>query len=358
MRFLRPSRLAVAGLVAGALCVGALAACSSRDASDSGSAPLLGTEAAPAASAGTVQRDAAGRGENAAKTNADQANGGTAPKDMSATTPVRLAEAERSIIYTGSITIKVKNVDAAAAQATAFTTGAGGFVGGDQRSSDNGRQQATLTLRVPSARFTTVVSDLRGLGHEEGRTVRTEDVTEQVADLESRVATARASVARVRELLARAQTIGDIVSLESELSRRESDLESLQARLRKLGDLAALSTITVVLRGPEPARPRDRADTSDDTGFVAGFKSGWRAFAASIGVLLTVLGALVPWLLALAVPTLAVLWTIRLANRRRARGEPATPAANETPGDGLTPTAASETSQDEDPAVAAPPVLP
>ena len=49
---------------------------------------------------------------------------------------------------------------------------------------------------------------------------------------------AEASLARVRALLARAETISDVVALEGELARRQSDLEALQARQRVLDDAA------------------------------------------------------------------------------------------------------------------------
>src|SRR5689334_22347669 len=41
---------------------------------------------------------------------------------------------QRSIIYTATITVRVTKVDEAATRASASATGAGGFVGGDERS--------------------------------------------------------------------------------------------------------------------------------------------------------------------------------------------------------------------------------
>src|SRR5262249_25650300 len=68
--------------------------------------------------------------------------------------PAGGAADQRAIIYTGTITIRVSNVDEAAVKATSAAEGAGGFVGGDQRTNDDGKSQAHLVLRVPSARFT------------------------------------------------------------------------------------------------------------------------------------------------------------------------------------------------------------
>ena len=60
---------------------------------------------------------------------------------------------------------------------------------------------------------------------------------EQRFDLDARITSAQASVDRVRALMTKAQNLGEVVSLESELSRREGDLESLKAQKRKLDDL-------------------------------------------------------------------------------------------------------------------------
>ena len=68
---------------------------------------------------------------------------------------------------------------------------------------------------------------LAQLGDEQTRSVQTQDVTESLVDVESRLVTQQASVDRVRALLAKANTIGEVVSIESELTKREADLDSL-----------------------------------------------------------------------------------------------------------------------------------
>jgi hypothetical protein len=162
--------------------------------------------------------------------------------------------------------------------------------------------------------------------------VSTEDVTEQVADINSRVTTAQASVERVRALLARAQNLGEIVSLEAEVAKREAELESLKARQRKLADLTALSSITLVLTTKD-APPPKKVEPKPETGFLAGLKSGWRSFTASLEVLLQIVGALLPWLLALAVPVVLVMWLLRRGPVRRRAGRTASAPAAEDDGE-------------------------
>jgi hypothetical protein len=257
------------------------------------------------------------------------AEGGTA-KDQAAKAP-DLSIDQRALIYTGSITVRVKDVNAAAAQATAFATGAGGFIGGDERHSgaaNSGTDNASLTLRVPAEKFNAVVEQLAGLGKEQQRGTSTEDVTEQTVDLDARIAIQQARVDSGRRLLAQAKSLSDLVMLEKEVATRESDLASLQAKKRKLADLTALSTITAVLLGPEAAV----AKTDDGPpGFLAGLAGGWKALVASLAVLLTVLGALLPWLIALGIPAWAIFYLVRRFTRRRPQRPAPAFAANGPP---------------------------
>ncbi|WP_196928386.1 DUF4349 domain-containing protein [Micromonospora ureilytica] len=264
-------------------------------AGDSGAQDSAGSAAeAPAAKGGDANRDgAAGAPEGA---------GAGAPD---------LRVDQRAIIYTGTMRVQVNEVDSAARDAAAMASRAGGFVGGDVRRSAAGDDAvAELELRVPAAKFTDVVEEIAKLGRQQSREIDTQDVTEETVDLDARITSQRARVESARRLLARATSITDLVSLENELGRREADLAALEAKKRRLADLTALSTITVSLAGPAAKTTEEK----DETGFLAGLKGGWKAFVVSMTVLLTVLGALLPFLVALGVPLAALLVVLR---RRR-----------------------------------------
>lgn len=301
-------RVIVGACALGLAAATALAGCSgdSRDSASTsgGSEGMAGPAAARAEQAG-----AAGAADKAAP---PEAQG----KDTAARGP-DLRVDQRSIVYTGSITVQVKNVNIAAAKVTGIVTGAGGFIGGDKRSSSgqDGPSDATLTLRVPADKFQSVVDQLAGLGVEEQRGINTEDVTEETVDLDARIATQQARVASGRKLLARAKSLEDLVMLEREVATRESDLASLEAKKRRLADLTALSTITVVLLRPDAAAAKPADD--GPAGFLTGLENGWNGLLASLGVVATVLGWLLPWLLLLGLPAWAVVWYVR-RNRRLA----------------------------------------
>jgi hypothetical protein len=278
--------------------------------------PVAGAVLILATACGSTSTDTS-RSSSMSKADSGGVAAKEAPNQPAPGAPAKFAVQSRSIIFTGTVTVRVTNVDDAADQAGDKATGAGGFVGGDDRSDDRGRRQARLTLRVPSERFTTVVDQVAGLGKAQSRKLSSEDVTDQVVDLDSRINTGQASVNRVRDLMGRTGSISEIVSLEAELSRREADLESLKARKARLDDQTALSTITAVLIGPPPAATAAKPAT----GFLAGLSAGWSAFLASMNVLLTVVGAVLPWVALVGVP--AALIGLYLRRTRRRAPEPA-----------------------------------
>jgi hypothetical protein len=223
------------------------------------------------------------------------------------------------------MTVKVDDVVKRADEAAGIATGSGGVVGADKRTLDDDRSEANLVLRVPAERFDAMLDQLAALGIEQSRDVSTQDVTEALVDLDARLVSQKASVERVRSLLARAQTVGEVVSIESELAKREAELASLQQRKDRLAGLVALSTITLHLRGPAaPGPARD-----PDTGFVAGLRNGWSAFGESITMMLTVVGWLLPWIVTAGVPVWLLVWLLR---RRRRPAPTPTPVPSESSG--------------------------
>ena len=145
---------------------------------------------------------------------------------------------------------------AAVDQAGTSVRGIAGAAGGFLANADGGGSQLTVTLRIPADQYDAVLDKLTKVGDVTSRTESAQDVTAQVVDVNSRVDSMTASVARVRALLAQATTIADVISIESELSVREANLESLQQQQSALSRQVALSTISLSIRPPPTTRSR------------------------------------------------------------------------------------------------------
>ncbi|GIF97354.1 DUF4349 domain-containing protein [Catellatospora citrea] len=244
----------------------------------------------------------------------------------------------RSLIYRGELSVRVDDVAASADRLTSLVTTAGGHIGAEKRVNDGTESQASITVRVPAKQFHGVVEQIAKLGTEVNRSSNTEDVTEAVVDLDTRIAAQRASVESVRRMFTQAKQLSEVVMLERELNQRQAELASLERKKAGLDDLVSLSTITVTLVGPHTELPEPEKEPAP--GFLGGLEAGWDAFVATVQVALAVLGFLLPFLIALAIPVGLVV-----ALRRRRTAPPPAPAPVPVP---ATVAAAPPAAPDED----------
>lgn len=205
----------------------------------------------------------------------------------------------------------------AVADARAAVVAAGGVVA----SSDGSGDRTTLGLRIPVDAYDGTLDRLAGLGTVEGRTESSRDVTAELVDVASRVQSMKASVDRVRTLLAQATDVGQVVTIEGELARREADLESLQRQQASLSGQVAMSTVTLTLTAVTTGVATVPSDGDGDSGFLVGLSGGWSALLGLLSAISTVAGALLPFAPLFAVGGLLVWWGWR--RRRRPIGSPA-----------------------------------
>ena len=102
-----------------------------------------------------------------------------------------------------------------------------------------------LVVKVPPQSVDSLLAGLDDTGTVQSINQSAQDVTEQLIDLDVRIDNARQSVANVREFMDRTENLNELVALEGELTRRQTDLEQLEAQQRNLSDRVALSTVTI-----------------------------------------------------------------------------------------------------------------
>ena len=161
-----------------------------------------------------------------------------------------LQTAQRQVISTASISIEVEEVQVASTEVRRIAESLGGFV--EQLSSSGGAnsQQANITVRVPQDQFFTAVERLKGLGEVQNQNLGSEDVSERFIDIKARLNSAEREERSLLSLLDKDLKIGDILTIERELSRIRSQIESLQGQLNLLERRVDLSTITLFLFPP------------------------------------------------------------------------------------------------------------
>ncbi|WP_394552752.1 DUF4349 domain-containing protein [Agromyces sp. MMS24-JH15] len=224
--------------------------------------------------------------------------------------------ADRSVVTTGWARITVEDPTSAAQEAVDLVRAAGGRVESRTESpgTDTQAARAELTLRIPADDFEDVLDDLRELGEVGDISLQATDVTAQRQDLDARIEALEASVDRLIELLGQAATTADLIAIESELTTRQAELDSLTSQRDQLVDQVDYSTLSL-----EFVTPQDTPKTDPPT-FWDGLVAGWTTLVAFGTGLLVVIGALLPWAIALALVAGAVLLVIwAIARGRRAR---------------------------------------
>lgn len=237
----------------------------------------------------------------------------------------KVLAAEEKVVSHGTVVLEADDVAEARAEVQRIVDTYAGQVAESQTETDEdgGVARVRLVLRVPVDDFADAMDRVEEVADLRSSDQGSDVVTAKYTDLEARVRAQRASLHRVELLFSRAESIRDIMAIETQLTSRQADLDSLTGQLRVLDDRTSLSTITVhVERTPDATAAAD-----DRAGFLPGLDSGWDALR-SVGVALaTVAGVVLPFAVALALIGVP-LWLLarRLRRHGPARVDPA-PAA-------------------------------
>jgi hypothetical protein len=302
-----------AGLLIALTTTAALAACSTSD----GGSDASSGESVPAAADSDSRSGAGARSDadgGADRSTSDPAGAGDGP-----TTP----QLERSVISSGSISLTGEDVRATRREVQRVVDARGGEVTDEtsETDSDGDTAYVRLVVRVPSDQFAETMSALEQVGVLRTSDRGSDDVTTEVIDTGVRVRAQEASLRRVELLLADARDLKDIIWIESQLTSRQAELDSLKSQQSWLADQTALSTITVDISRQEVVEDEPEEEPA---GFLAGLDGGTRALGALVTVLSTVLGALLPFAAVALVLGLPVWLVVR---RRRSAAPPQVPAA-------------------------------
>lgn len=299
-----------------------LAACSSNGGSDAGASDVASTgeSADGPASGGGTSRDFA-----AAEDSASSGSSGSAPASGLGTKVATTPQMERAVISSGTVSLSSKDVAETRQEVQRIVDAQGGDVTEENTETDEDGETSysRFVIRVPSAKFSAAMSALEDVDGVVASNRGSEDVTTQVIDNDVRVRAQEASLKRVELLLAEATSLKNLIWIESQLTTRQAELDSLKSQQSWLADQTSLSTITVDIS----VKQAKAAEKKDDApaGFLAGLSGGMKALTTSLAAVATILGALLPFAVLALVLGLPAWLVVR---RRRATPEQVeTPAA-------------------------------
>lgn len=221
---------------------------------------------------------------------------------------------EPAIIRTGSASIRVSDPVAAADEVTKLATSLGGSVESRyvNQSIEGRAASAELLVKIPSAKFDEAFNEFSTIGVLQNDQRSDNDVTLTKTDLTARVKALETSVTRLMSLLESASETSDLIEIETALSQRQQELDSLRAQLDSLQDQVLYSRVWVNLTTDQviPGGPDNFWD-----GVVLGFQSFVKAMSAG----LVILGILVPWITLAGIITLIIVIIVRAARKKKTR---------------------------------------
>lgn len=236
-----------------------------------------------------------------------------AAAEAPATPPMIVRSAQMRIVV-GDTT---KTVDAVTKAVEAM----GGFVAGSNIWREGELMRATLTLRVPADKLTSMLSSVRGLARRvDTETIASEDVSQEYVDLTSNVRNLEATETELRELLVVARKNSrkatDVLEVHEQLTMIRGQIEQAKGRMRYLSEVAAMSAISLEILPDAIAKPV--------------VEPGWQPLVIAKDAVRALVGSLQSiatvgiWLLVYVVPVFGMLALVivalwKIARRTRTR---------------------------------------
>jgi hypothetical protein len=182
---------------------------------------------------------------------------------------------------------------------------------GDSRNAGASMELAVDAKAARSFGAELVASAEREGGETTGRAIQGENLTKQIVDVEARLQGRQALADRLLGVVKTHQgSIADLVTAEKALADVQQEIDTARAELTEARGRVAMSTVRISYAGSASLGgfTAPIAEASGNFGSIAG---------ASVSALLSLLAALLPWL----VPAALIVFAVRWWRRRRAQDE-------------------------------------
>lgn len=182
-----------------------------------------------------------------------------------------------------------------------------------------GTRNASMTVRIPAQQLDAFLSSVSEVSNVISRNDSVSDVTLQYVDMESHKKALTAEQDRLLELLEQAESVEDIITIESRLSDVRYQIESMESQLRTLQNQVSYSTVYLDIQEVEKLTPVEEQTRGEmiREGFVDslyGVGNGLLDFGTAVIIDL-------PYLVVWAAVILLVILIIRLLRKHRKNKE-------------------------------------
>ncbi|HIH37231.1 MAG TPA: DUF4349 domain-containing protein [Methanocellales archaeon] len=199
-------------------------------------------------------------------------------------------DTDQKIIHRASLSIEVVDFQASSNALILIVERSDGFVS-DSYSyvTGTGLKRGDFTLRVPTDKFLSVISEIEQIGDVKSKHTSGQDVTEEYIDLRARINNSERQEQRLLEILDMANNTTEVLEVEREIWRVRGEIEQLTGRINYLENRIELATISVSLYEQEPI--------THSWGIRDAFRAAFEAFVSVIRGFIILIGYAVPILI-------------------------------------------------------------
>ena len=227
----------------------------------------------------------------------------------------------RKWIITVNMSAETEDLDALMEALNGKISGLGGYV--EDQDSYNGSmyssrryRSASLTVRIPAQRVDEFTEEMSGIANVVSTNLSREDITLSYVATESRVKALQTEEARLLELMEQAETMADLLEIESRLTDVRYELENRASQLRLYDNQVDYATIYLSIDEVQEYTPVEEPTVWEriSGGFVSSIKSVGNGL---LDLLVWVL-AKSPYLVILGGVTVGVVVLIKKRKARKA----------------------------------------
>ncbi len=203
------------------------------------------------------------------------------------------------IVYTGSLTIETLNYEETISSITKQISSLNGIIQSqneyDQDTSwytgsslRNSNRYMYLTARIPTESFETFMNSAGDSGKVTSRSSSTENISKQYHDNDIEIESLETQEKRLLEMLDQAETVEDMVTIDSRLSEVQTELNQKRSARSSMDTDVAYSTVTIEIDEVQRYSPdQSGPDTSDFSYRLKEALSGtWKNFVYALQMIL------------------------------------------------------------------------
>ena len=244
------------------------------------------------------------------------------PDSGAATVPL-----SEKIIYSAEVQIETKDFETSIQAVERMVEEYKGFfesssVSGNSYSDEyygyTGSRYAEYVIRIPVESYDQVTGSLDAIGNVLNVYSYTDNITEQFYDSQSRLEAYEIEEERLLSMLEQAETVTDMLDIESRLSQVRYEIESLETRLRNWQNQIDYSTVRLYIREVRTLTEREDPDRSYWQQLGDGFVDTLEDVGGFFKDLFRVIVSGLPIIVLVAVAVVVVVVLIRRRRKKRA----------------------------------------